>query len=72
MLTLLTLLVAFPRRSDIPEYDVADLPALREIDINALLPRAEEAAPNDKLDQMAAKASAEAPVSPSAVGADVD
>ena len=29
-------------------------------------------APNDKLDQMAAKASAEAPVSPSAVGADVD
>ena len=37
MLPLLTLLVAFPRRSDIPEYDVADLPALREIDINALL-----------------------------------
>ena len=29
-------------------------------------------APTDKLDQMAAKASAEAPVSPSAVGADVD
>ena len=47
------------------EYDVADLPALREIDIDAL-------APTDKLDQMAAKASAEAPVSPSAVGADVD
>ena len=29
-------------------------------------------APTDKLDQMAAKASAAPPVSPSAVGADVD
>ena len=56
MLPLLALLLGFPRRSDIPEYDVADLPALREIDIDALL---------------ASRASAE-PVSPSAVGADVD
>ena len=45
MLTLLALLVGFPRRSDIPEYDVADLPALREIDIDALLPQIPDADP---------------------------
>ena len=42
---LLTLLLGFPRRSDIPEYDVADLPALREIDIDALLPQIPDADP---------------------------
>ena len=45
MLPLLALLVGFPRRSDIPEYDVADLPALREIDIDALLPQIPDADP---------------------------
>ena len=40
---LLTFLLGFPRRSDIPEYDVADLPALREIDIDALLPQIPDA-----------------------------
>ena len=45
MLPLLALLLGFPRRSDIPEYDVADLPALREIDIDALLPQIPDADP---------------------------
>jgi hypothetical protein len=48
MLPLLPLLVGFPRRSDIPEYDVADLPALREIDIDALLPQIPSSSPTRK------------------------
>ena len=83
MLALLTLLVGFPRRSDIPEYDVADLPALREIDIDALLPQIPDADPrrppalSQPSPSYVEKYKATKPASPngaakSAVGASVD